>query len=227
MASSTSSSSSSPASKPAAQAAGGGEVQKPLARAGTFAKAFVFSPGTVGAIAPSSQALAAAMVRGVDFSDMRAVIEYGPGCGSFTGAIRAAAPKGVKYFAIELSPKLAERFAAAHPDARLYIGSATEVAEFCRQENLSGHVCVDAVFSGLPFASFGVDLQRSILERTVQVLRPGGIFRTFAYSGFSALTPAGRRFRKLLHKHFGSVTMSKTVWKNLPPAFVYSCRKEG
>ena len=39
------------------------------------------------------------------------------------------------------------------------------------------------------------------------------------------LLPAGQRFKKRLHASFSEVTTSPGVWMNLPPAFVYRCRK--
>ena len=55
-------------------------------------------------------------------------------------------------------------------------------------------------------------------------LSPGGHFATFAYLQ-GLLLPAGMRFAGLLEDSFGSVQRSRTVWRNLPPAFVYRCRK--
>lgn len=193
--------------------------------AGLFLKELVVSPGTVGAIAPSSPRLAREMVAGSDVHEARCVIEYGPGAGAFTGEILRQKPKDCKYFAIELSSRLAERYQARFPDARLYLGSAVDAPELCRREGLSGHNCVDIVYSGLPFASFGADLQTQIIERTIQVLKPGGLFVTFAYAGFSALTPAGQRIRRLFPKHFAKVSKGKTIWGNVPPAFVFRCIK--
>ena len=37
--------------------------------------------------------------------------------------------------------------------------------------------------------------------------------------------PAGRRFRGQLNESFSHVESSPTVWRNLPPAFVYRCRR--
>jgi phosphatidylethanolamine/phosphatidyl-N-methylethanolamine N-methyltransferase len=196
-----------------------------VATAATFLMEFLKAPTTIGAIAPSSRYLAEQMVRGSGAEDARVVVEYGPGTGAFTGAIREAIKPGARYFAIELSAPCAERFRQKHPGARLFLGSAADVPELCRNEGLSGHDCVDVVFSGLPFASFPVDLQTKILERTHQVLRPGGRFITFAYAGFSAMTPAGRRLRKLFPKYFSSITHSPVVLRNLPPAFVFRCTK--
>jgi phospholipid N-methyltransferase len=48
---------------------------------------FVRSPRTVGAVSPSSRALAAEMVRGIDMSGPTTVVELGPGTGVITRAI--------------------------------------------------------------------------------------------------------------------------------------------
>jgi len=192
---------------------------------GSFFKEFLKAPTVVGAVAPSSWALAEQMVKETGLERAKVVVEYGPGTGSFSRVIREGLSNGAKYFVIERSAAMAERFRKTFPGTLLYLGSASDVPELCRIEGLSGHGCVDVVYSGLPFASFPADVQRTILERTVQVLRPGGMMVTFAYSGFSALTAGGRRFRKVLPKYFSSVTTSRTVWRNAPPAFVYRCVK--
>jgi phospholipid N-methyltransferase len=36
---------------------------------------------------------------------------------------------------------------------------------------------------------------------------------------------AARRFRAALRATFEEVVISATVWRNLPPAFVYVCRR--
>ena len=60
------------------------------------------------------------------------------------------------------------------------------------------------------------------MQTMTQVLRPGGTFATFAYWQGLAL-PAGQRFASRLRSTFSRVQRSPTVWKNLPPAFVYRC----
>jgi phospholipid N-methyltransferase len=196
-----------------------------VANTGSFLKEFVKAPTVVGAVAPSSSALAEEMVKGTGLERARAVVEFGPGTGSFSRVIREGLAPGAKFFVIEKSAAMAERFRKTLPGVQMYLGSASDVPELCRIEGLSGHSCVDVVYSGLPFASFAEDVQRTILERTVQVLRPGGMLVTFAYAGFSAMTAGGRRFRKSLPKYFSDVKTSGVVWRNAPPAFVYRCVK--
>jgi phospholipid N-methyltransferase len=36
--------------------------------------------------------------------------------------------------------------------------------------------------------------------------------------------PSARRFRRKLRDYFNEVRIDRTVWVNVPPAFVYQCR---
>ena len=52
-----------------------------------FLRQFVQSPRTVGAVLPSSPALARAMLAPIDFASARTIVEFGPGTGAFTREI--------------------------------------------------------------------------------------------------------------------------------------------
>ena len=67
-------------------------------------------------------------------------------------------------------------------------------------------------------------MQVQFLDEMMKVLKPGGRFVTFAYVHTLAL-PQANRFASLLPKYFTSVLKSPVVWKNVPPAFVYRCRR--
>jgi phospholipid N-methyltransferase len=99
--------------------------------------------------------------------------------------------------------------------------SVEHLAEHLRE---AGRDSVDATISGLPWAAFSPERQEKLLDATALALRPGGRFATFAYS-HAAWLPQARTFRKLLDARFSEVTTSEVVWRNVPPAFVYRCRK--
>jgi phosphatidylethanolamine/phosphatidyl-N-methylethanolamine N-methyltransferase len=83
---------------------------------------------------------------------------------------------------------------------------------------------VEAVISGLPWSLFPAAAQRGILREVGKVLAPAGAFTTFAY--VHALGMAGaRQFRRRLDETFDEVVTSRTVWRNVPPARVYVCRR--
>lgn len=186
----------------------------------TFLRTFARQPIKVGAIAPSSRALAEMMVQSVDWQAARVVIEYGPGTGVFTQRIRECLAPGAKFFAIEQSAEFAERTRQRCPGTTVYQDSVANVVALCQHDNVGQ---VDAILCGLPWAAFPDSLQRDCFDAMLRVLRPGGQFATFAYWQGVAL-PAGQRFSSRLRSTFSEVRRSPTVWRNLPPAFVYRCR---
>ncbi|MFA9462160.1 class I SAM-dependent methyltransferase [Thiohalorhabdus sp. Cl-TMA] len=194
---------------------------KPLAESFKFFSRFASDPGAVGAIAPSSPGLARAMVSWIDWTAVDAVAEYGPGTGPFTAQILANRMEGARFFAVERDPELAGRFRSHFPGEHLHVDSVENIAAICASEGVEQ---LDAVICGLPWASFSPDLQARLLDETAGILRKGGYFATFAYlSGFAVR--GAHRFQRLLPEYFSQVGRSPVVWRNLPPAFVYRCRR--
>ena len=174
-----------------------------------------------GAIAPSSQFLARTMVEGLDLQSAGAVLEYGPGTGSFTGEILRQLRPSAKLVAIELNPELADSFRTHHPNVTLVQDSVANVERICSREGIRS---VDCIVSGLPWASFSRAMQTEFLDAMMRVLKPGGRFVTFAYL-HGLVLPPGKSFAALLPRYFKTVSKSGVVWLNLPPAVVYRCRK--
>jgi len=186
-----------------------------------FLKEFIRHPSTIGAIAPSSTALARLIVAEIKPASTSILVEYGPGTGIFTAEILAKMCPGCRFFAIEKNMRMADIFKRHFPQVRLFLDSVENLPRILADEGVSS---VDYIISGLPWASFNGALQKKLLDVTVASLRPGGEFLTFAYI-HGLLLPAGRKFRNLLQSHFPKVERSSIVWRNLPPAFVYRCTK--
>ncbi len=185
-----------------------------------FFRALTRSPGHVGAIVPSSSQLAQSLVSWIDWSDVSAVAEYGPGVGVTTEAILRHKADDAHFYAIERDAELAATAGARCPQAEIINGCVSQVARYNSERGIE---TLDAVISSLPWASFPPALQKELLDATLSVLRPGAYFSTFAYWQGLAL-PAGQRFRSTLHQRFSEVKISKTIWANFPPAFIYQCR---
>ncbi len=185
----------------------------------TFLKNFIRHPTQVGAIAPSSPALVKAMIQWIDWENAQNVVEFGPGTGVFTQAVVEQLRDDAKFFAIERSAELVAATRQRCPGVTVFEDSATNVVELCRRESIEK---VDAIICGLPWASFSDSLQTEIIGAMLEVLPPGGQFATFAYWQ-GVVLPAGMRFSRRLRDTFSSVGRSHTVWRNLPPAFVYRC----
>ncbi len=184
-----------------------------------FLKNFLRNPTQIGAIAPSSPALVETMVDWFDWETARGVVEYGPGTGVFTAAITKKLHPEAKFFAIERSPEMSALTRSRCPKVMVYEDSVTNVVDLCGRESMQQ---VDAIVCGLPWASFPKSLQTEAIDAMFEMLKPGGQFATFAYWQ-GMLLPAARRLSESLHERFTSVQRSPTVWRNMPPAFVYRC----
>jgi phospholipid N-methyltransferase len=186
-----------------------------------FIRQFISSPITTGAIAPSSSFLARAMVDGLDLSHAAAVLEYGPGTGVFTDYILRDLNPAAKFAAIEVNADFAVAFRTRHPGAALFEDTVENVRRIC---DSAGIESVDCIVSGLPWAVFPESMQRRFLDEMMRVLKQNGRFVTFAYV-HGLLLPPARKFAGLLNEYFRSVSRSPVVWLNVPPAFVYRCRR--
>jgi phosphatidylethanolamine/phosphatidyl-N-methylethanolamine N-methyltransferase len=186
-----------------------------------FLREFFLNPGITGAIAPSSRTLAREMVASLEFDSANAVLEYGPGTGAFTEAVLAQLRPECSFFMIELNSLFVELLQVRYPGKVIFKASVKDVRKLCDRQGIAQ---VDCIVSGLPWAWFPDGMQTQYLDAMMTVLRPGGQFVTFAYLQ-GLLLPAGQRFRRKLDKYFSRVVSSRTVWLNLPPAFVYRCRR--
>ena len=182
---------------------------------------FVRHPKSTGAVFPSSRRLAEKMIDGAGLETATSVVELGPGTGAFTGAIAERLEDPGIYLGIELREKFAAIVKDKFPQLLVVNDSAEKIVENLRKIDREK---AEAIISGLPWATFDADLQKRIMKSVTAALAPGGTFSTFTYLHARQL-PAGKRFRALLDDNFSDVQTSKTVWLNLPPAFVYHCTK--
>jgi phospholipid N-methyltransferase len=186
-----------------------------------FLREFVTNPAATGAIAPSSASLAQEMIRDIGLERAAAVLEYGPGTGAFTPYIVERISPSCKLLAIELNPRFVAQFRTHFPGVTLHNGSVAEARQICDRYDIA---MADAIVSGLPWAAFAPEMQQRFLDEMMRVLQPGGRFVTFAYLQGLLLT-GGQNFARVLPKYFSEVQRSRIVWNNLPPAFVYRCRR--
>ncbi len=115
-------------------------------------------------------------------------------------------------------------------DPRLVV--LTRSAEFLEEELAAhGFKQADAIASSLGLTFFPDALRRRIYDVAVAALKPGGLLTQYLYM-HGKLVP----FRKFddefqtfpAEAFFGarfSKVRRKQVWRNVPPAFVYTCTK--
>ena len=180
-------------------------------------KQFLLHPVQVGAVAPSGPVLCRELVGWLDAGKASAIAELGPGTGVVTAEIMRQISGNTKFFAVELDPEIFQALQKNMPQLKLYNANACDLLDLCAREGVAE---LDAVVSGLPWASFPENLQRKLLQAVVGSLKKGGRFSTFAYLQGMAM-PGGKRFRKLLSEYFTQVEFSPVIWRNFPPAVVY------
>jgi phospholipid N-methyltransferase len=149
------------------------------------------------------------------------IVEFGPGTGPITRALIESKPANAKLIAIERNEEFVTMLREKHPDLDVVHDCVQQLSRILAAR---GEKAADRIVSGLPWAAFDESLQREIMKTAHDALTDDGVFVTFAYLQGFALPPAWR-FRKLLHEMFSDVRQSDVVWRNVPPAFVYACRK--
>ncbi|WP_405149589.1 methyltransferase domain-containing protein [Sphaerisporangium sp. NBC_01403] len=189
--------------------------------AALFFGQFMRSPGTTGAVAPSSQRLARVVASPVPERGDPVIVELGPGTGVFTKEIQRRLGGRGHHLAIEINPRLAAGLADRHPGAKIIVGDAVNLPQLLAHHGLER---ADVVVSGLPWAAFPAGLQDRLLGAIRETLTPQGTLTTFAYVHARTLPPA-MRFRRRLMEAFEEVVPSRTIWGNVPPAFVYHARR--
>tara|TARA_B110000438_G_scaffold294905_1_gene337016 strand:+ start:519 stop:1097 length:579 start_codon:yes stop_codon:yes gene_type:complete len=192
-----------------------------MSRFGAIFREFLRAPNKIGAVAGSSSILANKMLDEVDWETAKNIVEYGPGTGAITRHITARLSAEQRFFAVELNDRFVAVLAKHCPTVKIRIGSVGDIRSICDSEEMPS---VDAIISGLPWTAFGEELQNELLDAMFSVLSEQGQFITFAYLHGLPLSSA-KRFRSVLEGVFDSVSVSPIVWRNMPPAIFYSCRR--
>ena len=161
---------------------------------------------------PSSRYLVSAMISGVDWATTTSVAELGAGTGAITRAIEKSRLPGSRFYCFERDEDMRAELQRHYRDVEFY-SDACLLLETLRLDETRG---LDCVISGLPFANFSRPVRDTLLKDIYASLNPGGVFLAFQYS---------RVLQPWLVSVYGELE-SRLVWANIPPAFVYLCRKE-
>jgi phospholipid N-methyltransferase len=176
-----------------------------------FFSKFLKHGSEIASFVPSSSYLARAVVRGIDFSTCRCVVELGAGTGPITAEILRLAPPTCRAIVVErdrdFCARLRERFATAD------IVEA-DAADLERVLDQRGIAQVDHFLCGLPLPSFKRPARDHILDIVQRRLSPQGTFRQLTHMPWV--------YYRLYRRYFGTVDF-KFVFRNLPPAGYYVC----
>jgi phosphatidylethanolamine/phosphatidyl-N-methylethanolamine N-methyltransferase len=181
--------------------------------------------GTVGAIAPSSRYLTQAMLRPLPLENARLAVELGPGTGVMTRALLDLLPQDATLLAFEINSRFVQHMRSTIRDPRLVLIQAP--AEALEEElNRRGYRHVDAILSSLAMGLMSDQQRHALLSEISIRLKKTGTFTQYQY--LHGLQFRERQLSKfdmfgLLGRYFRSV-QRKITWRNLPPAFVFTCR---
>ncbi len=186
-----------------------------------FYKGWLANPKGVGAIAPSSPAVAKKMADVVRPDNQKMVMELGPGTGVFTEAILARGVPSANLIAIEYNESFLPGLRRRFPDVTFIHGDAFDIARIVAEHSRehSGGQPVekfDAIISGLPLLNFSLDQRFQFVETMLDQLEPGRPLVQFSYGLGPPVPDHSRQF---------VVERLATVLGNLPPARIWSYRR--
>ncbi|WP_081667140.1 class I SAM-dependent methyltransferase [Paenibacillus pinihumi] len=179
-----------------------------------FFSKFIRMPKQIGSITPSSAFLARKMTAQVPWERTAAIAELGAGSGAITKYIASAIQKHTQVLLFEKDAGLRQRLSEDYPDFSCY-PDASCIDDALRQHGLEDEK-LDCIVSGLPFFNFPQPVRDKLMEQIAAALKPGGLFIAFQYS---------QQMRKQLDLQFEMEDVH-FVPLNVPPAFVYVCRKK-
>lgn len=182
---------------------------------------------TIAAISPSSSHLVSAMLEPLPLRKTRVAVELGAGTGAITRALLDELPSFATLLVFEINPRFFYYLRRNFSDPRLVLinSSADNLDSELRRR---GHDRVDAVASSLGLGFMSERQRHALFQRLLPFLHTKSVLTQYQYiHGMQFENGRLRRLSlaRLLRRYFGSVE-SKIIWRNLPPAFVFTCHAE-
>ena len=190
-------------------------------RAGTtlFLKRWLRRPFAMGAVIPSGRLLAEAMARAtVQALDGRPghVVELGAGTGEVTKALLAAGIAPTRLALIERDPELASFLRRHFTEPKIIEGDAARLPKLLAD---NGTAPIAAVVSSLPLLSLPTEIVNGIVHGVFEALPRGAALVQFTYGPTPPVPRALREQLRLVG------TRGRRIWRNVPPAVVWTFRK--
>jgi phosphatidylethanolamine/phosphatidyl-N-methylethanolamine N-methyltransferase len=179
-----------------------------------FLKSWIENPLKTGAVAPSGKLLAQKMAAVVDPMAPGPVVELGPGTGPVTQALLQRGVPPENLYLVEYSKDFAPLLRQKFPGVTVIQGDA-----YALERTLSGVVTepVAAIVSSLPLLTRPEPQRSHLLKAAFRLMKPGAPFVQFTYMNNSPV-PLDGDFE---------ASVSQRIWKNLPPARIWTYRNPG
>jgi phosphatidylethanolamine/phosphatidyl-N-methylethanolamine N-methyltransferase len=184
-----------------------------------FLKRWLRRPLAMGAVMPSGRLLAAAMAnttKTVLEGRPGHVVELGAGTGEVTKALLAAGIAADRLALVERDPELAIFLRRHFPGPRIIEGDAARLSRLLADHGVAS---VAAVVSSLPLLSLPAGVVAGIVGGVFEALPRGAALVQFTYG---PTPPVPRALRERLHLDGAH---GKRIWRNVPPAVVWTFRR--
>ena len=179
-----------------------------------FIRTWIEKPLTIGAVTPSSRALARTMAAYIDPGRPGPIIELGPGTGPVTEALLAQGIDPSRLVLVEFDPTFCRLLRARYPEATVVQGDAYSLKRLLGgllQQPAAG------VVSGLPLFTKPLRMRLRLLFEAFGLMSPGAPFVQFTYN---AVAPIPKRLDRV------RAEASERIWLNIPPARVWVYRRD-
>jgi phosphatidylethanolamine/phosphatidyl-N-methylethanolamine N-methyltransferase len=177
-----------------------------------FIRSLIEKPLSMGAVMPSSKALARTMARYVDPAASGPVIELGPGTGPVTEALVQHGIDPARLVLVEFNQDFCRLLRTRYPAATVVQGDAYRLRRL-----LQTYVCepAAAVVSSLPLLTKPLRTRLRLIADVMALTAKGAPFVQFTYG----VVPP-------IPKSLSGITAqaSNLIWLNLPPARVWVYR---
>jgi phosphatidylethanolamine/phosphatidyl-N-methylethanolamine N-methyltransferase len=184
-----------------------------------FLKRWLRRPFAMGAVVPSGRLLAEAMARtAVPEIDGRNghVIELGAGTGEVTKALLAAGIPPNRLALVERDPELAAFLRRHFNGTQTIEGDAARLRRLLASHDVKR---VAAVVSSLPLLSLPGDVVTGIVHGVFEALPRGAALVQFTYGPAPPVPKSLRANLHLIGAH------GPRIWRNVPPAVVWTFRR--
>lgn len=179
-----------------------------------FLKEAVKNIKTLGTVTPSSRFLSKRMLREIKFSNADVIVELGPGSGAITKYILENLSPNSILICFEINDNFYQQLQELqHPQLIILKASAEKIVDELKKLQIDR---VDYIISSLPLAIIPDKISNEILIKSFEVLSENGSFIQYQYSL--------SYFKKLKNVFKESISLEFEPL-NIPPAFIYRCKK--
>ena len=179
-----------------------------------FLGSWIRAPRSIGAIAPSSAALATLITQELTERHVP-VIELGPGTGVITQAISSRGVPQSQIFLVESHAPFARQLKKRYPAASVHQMDAADLADI----DILGSSKAGAIISGLPLVSMPRSRRSAVIRGVARHLGDGASMYQFTYGATCPLPASDLQTNGLVAERIGRCLA------NLPPASVYRVRR--